>query len=177
MTALIRRAALAFSMLTIASPLAWADNNGVPPAMMNGASAPAVTKGTCSGMTVIEHIEDTSPSQSTSSTAFVNVPSASVGFAQGTAGCVVATFSASTFAPGNSRLMYVEAVIDGGTVAAPGAVLFSGADNALGFAEARAYSFVFTGVKAGAHVVQIRYRSANGAPVFLSKHSLVVTHS
>lgn len=179
MTASIRRAALAFSMLAIAPPFAWAENNGQPPGAMP-AAAPAATSGTCAGMTVIDHKEDSATSASTKSSAFVAVPNGTLAFTQGSAGCAIVTFSAETYAPYINYFLIARAVLDSGTVGNPGPVTLSGDDdenNNKQSVRTHGFTFVFPNVTAGAHSIAMQYRSfVSGKEVFLGKHSLTIAH-
>ena len=117
---------------------------------------------------------------STTSTTYVDVPDMSVTFTAGgtRSFCATATFSAWTFATGGA-LMYVQALMDGTVVAAPGEQQFSGDDdeNANGeWARSHAFTFVFPSVAPGAHTIKIQYRSFDGKTVFVHRRSLVVFH-
>ncbi len=117
---------------------------------------------------------------STASTTYVDVPDMSVSFTAGgtRSFCATATFSAWTFATGGA-LMYVQALMDGSVVAAPGEQQFSGDDdeNANGeWARSHAFTFVFPTVAPGPHTIKIQFRSFDGKTVFVHRRSLVVFH-
>jgi hypothetical protein len=112
---------------------------------------------------------------STVSTTYVDVPDMSVTFTAGGTRtfCATATFSAFTFAPAGA-LLYVQALMDGTVVGAPGEQQFSGDDGL--WAVAHAFTFVFPSVAPGAHTIKIQYRSYDGKSVFVHRRSLVVFH-
>ena len=117
---------------------------------------------------------------STTSTTMVDVPDMSVSFtATGTrAWCAVATFSAFAFASGDA-LLYVQAVLDGAVIGAPGEQQFDGdsdEDADSKWAAAHAYTFVFPSVSVGAHTIKIQFRSYDGKTVYLHRRSLTVFH-
>jgi hypothetical protein len=117
---------------------------------------------------------------STTSTTYVDVPDMSVSFTTtGTrAWCAVATFSAWSFASGDA-LLYVQAVMDGTVIGAPGEQQFDGDsdEDADGkWAASHAFTFVFPSVSVGAHTIKIQYRSYDGKTVFLHRRSLTVFH-
>jgi hypothetical protein len=116
--------------------------------------------------------------KSTTSTTYVDVPNMSVTFVQGRAGCVLVNFSAWTFAPGDA-LLFVEALMDGVTVAAPGEVQLSGDDDEDvdgSWARAHAFNFAIPAVSAGSHTIKIQFRSYDGKMVFIHRRSLMVQH-
>jgi len=116
----------------------------------------------------------------TTSTTMVDVADMSVSFTTSgsQAWCATATFSAFTFASGDA-LMFVQAIMDGTTVGAPGEVQFDGDsdEDADGkWATSRAYTFVFPSVSVGAHTIKVQFRSYDGKSVAIHKRSLVVFH-
>lgn len=179
MSRLFIRSLMVFGLVAAATPAAFAETNGQA-SSAQPALAPAPAGVTCTGMTVIDRIEDSATSASTTSSNFVPVPNATVSFTQGAKGCVIATFSAESWVPGGNRLMLMEALLDGSTVGAPGSVQFSGDDDENSnqhWARSHSFTFAFNNVSAGAHSLAIKYRSfQGGARVYLGKHSLVVTH-
>jgi hypothetical protein len=108
----------------------------------------------------------------------VDVPDMSITYTQGKTGCVLASFSAFTFAPGDA-LLFVQAILDGATVAAPGEVQLSGDDDEEGdghWARSHSFTFAFPSVSAGSHTIKVQFRSFDGKIVFVHKRSLAVSH-
>jgi len=120
-------------------------------------------------------------SLTTSSQTFVDVTGMSVTFkipALTPRSCVRVEFSAFTFTSPN-ELMFIRAFLDGTTEGAPGPVQFDGdsdEDGDIMWARSRAFNFLFTDVKAGAHTITIQWRSSGGTDVFLHKRTMFVHH-
>jgi hypothetical protein len=109
----------------------------------------------------------------TNSTSFSNIPGSGVVFTSAGPGssCVVVRFSAMAFAPG-TRLMHLQAVLDGSTAGTPGDIQFASGDGS--FQQARSFEWVFPNVPPGKHTLVIRYRSHTAIPVYLSRRTTMV---
>jgi hypothetical protein len=142
---------------------------------------PGGQTGLCKGITNFSFATGETLAQSTTSTAFVDIPDMTVAFTIGGSGqknCVKVEFSAFTFAALN-RLLYVRALLDGATVASPSEVQFSGDDDedADGnWARSHAFNFEFKDIPAGPHTIKIQFRSFDGGTVFVHRRSVFVHH-
>jgi hypothetical protein len=105
-------------------------------------------------------------------TTFATIPQTTVNFVQGgtVASCVAVRFSGETGAAGVG-FMEVRAVLDGVTIAPPGAVRFGVSE---GTEVARSYEFIFKQVAPGAHVLRMEFRSSNGVSTFVSNRTTSV---
>ena len=116
----------------------------------------------------------------TTSTAFVDIPGATVTFKQGgrVADCIKVEFESMSFTTPN-QLLFVRAVLDGAVVGAPGDVQFSGDDDEDEdgrWDRSHAMAFFFDGVAPGTHTVQIQFRSFSGGSVRVNRGSTAVSH-
>ena len=144
-------------------------------------AAGTAVSGNCTNLVNTNIETDSSLGASTTSGSFVNVPNTAISFTQGGAGagCVIATFTAESWAAA-SRLLLVRAKLDGSIVAQPGVIQFSGDDdenNNGRWARSHSTMFFFPAVAPGAHTMVIQYASANGgARVFIYKHTTAIQH-
>jgi hypothetical protein len=150
---------------------AWFPGAALATTVFGLLAASAATSGACKP-TSIKYLASELGHQS-SSTTFVSVPEAVVGFVQGgnVASCVIVRFSASTYAEGPARVI-IRARLDNVTDAVPAEITFSGDDGTS--ANAHAYDFIFPNVTPGRHSVRIQYRSGNGNEVAVNEHTTVV---
>lgn len=120
---------------------------------------------------------DDTVSKSTTSTSFVKVPNASMNITvSGTSNsCVIISFSALTWVEGD-HAMFVQAVLDGSTIAKPGPQQFAGSDAPLSFAVVKSFDFIFPSVAPGSHTVKMQFRSNDGAVVYEHQHTLVAQY-
>lgn len=175
------RVALSAFVLSAASAIAHAGNNGRAPDGPQAAAPQAVVSGGCTDVTKINYKSDDSIDHFTFSTSFVNVPNSGVSFNQGGtgSGCVIVTFSAETFTEPNG-VMQVRARLDDSVTAAPGVVQFSGDDDEDfdgRWARSRAFTFIFPSVMPGSHSVRVQFRSVDFfREVVIHKHTVVVQH-
>ena len=126
------------------------------------------------GLTLLRgarYVVDDTTFASTSSTAFVPVPSMSLTFTPSQRTTLIITYSAVGFA-GGGELEYVDVQIDGVSSAAPGAIQWDGDSGT--WATARSFTWVAEDVSAAPHTVEVMYRSNGGTPVFMHWRSLVV---
>jgi hypothetical protein len=116
---------------------------------------------------------------STSSTGFSNIPNTFVTFTQSATGCVIVRYSAESFSHFNAGTD-VRAVLESGTVAAPGTVFWTmdhdEDGDARGFS-AYAFDFVFPSVSPGSHTVRMQWRSTiAGVAAWQFFRTLTVQH-
>ncbi|HLY05814.1 MAG TPA: hypothetical protein VKR31_08715 [Rhizomicrobium sp.] len=93
-------------------------------------------------------------------------------------GCILVMLDGDAITTTEYGLMYVQALLDG-NVMVPGAVAFAGGlanSNSDGPINARAASWVATGVPSGRHTVQLQWKSYNGEEVDLGYPATVVWH-
>jgi hypothetical protein len=127
----------------------------------------------CNGATKID-VAQSGVSQTTSSTAFVDVVGSSITFTTKATKCVLVDFSGQVFSPGASGLMFVQAVLDG-SASVDGAIQFQSESNSL--SNAHAYNFIFPSVSIGTHTVKMQYRTNNAAnAVTINDFDMVVNH-
>ncbi len=168
-------------LLTSMADIGHAENTGRAPEDSRTVVPTAVTTGGCGALTKINYKSDDNINYFTSSSSFVDVPNSTVTFGQGgtTSGCVIVTFTAEAFAPGN-RLLQVRAILENSVVAAPGNVQFSGDDDEEGddrWARSHAFTFIFPSVAPGLHNVRMQFRSPDiFGNVYIHKHTVVVQH-
>jgi hypothetical protein len=113
---------------------------------------------------------------STSSPDFVDVPGMTLTFETARSGCVLVSYSAVVLAAGADRpLLNVRAMLDDAYPSFPGEVQLEG-DSQGEWADARAFSFVFTRVPAGSHVVKMQWRSADFGIVWTHERTMLVSH-
>jgi hypothetical protein len=78
------------------------------------------------------------------------------------------------FAPNSpTRTLFVRALLDG-VAGTPADTQFTGDDTVI--ARSYAMNFVFTPVAAGAHTVQMQFRSSNGQTVFVNRGTTIVDY-
>jgi hypothetical protein len=175
-------------MTLVNIPLTLASAIIVAALPLRAAAEPATATSTFISQCVVKHQEfKTSDALGDSTTfeGFVDVPDTDVAFTIGGTSkqnCVVVTFSAYTFAPDRPDLpgefMTVVPFLDGVPME-PGEVVFSGdddQDNDGSWARSQSYTWAVGHVLAGPHVVQMRFRTINGGPVFIHKRSTVVLY-
>ena len=134
-------------------------------------AALGTTKGSCT-LTKTKYLMPTTGA-STTSTSFVNVPTSKVTFTQSKAGCVIVHFAAYA-AAGASNNLTVETLLDDTTLGGHGEMFFA-SDNGTG--DARQTVFVFPDVSAGAHFIQMKYRTTNGSiAVQLNDRTIIVQY-
>ena len=154
---------------------------GTPAGVVAPARPAAPVTGTCK-TTKTDFAATDLTFSSTTSTAFVNIPEASVSFQQGGASpsCAIVMYSAEVFAAADSTaLMYVRALLDGVTAATPAQTQFSGDDDEDGdgrWARSHAMNFVFPSVSPGGHTITMQFRSSDGGAVFTHQHTTLVEH-
>jgi hypothetical protein len=112
----------------------------------------------------------------TASKSFVDLTGASLPVAiAGTApSCLAVTFAARMLAVLPEGVA-VRAVLDKTKIAEPGEIVMSANDDA-GTMTAHAFTWVFTGVAPGNHVVKLQFRSLLGSSVGIGQSSLVVQY-
>src|SRR5690348_15166154 len=102
---------------------------------------------------------------------FVALPE-SVSFVQGTAGCVIISFSAEARVAASGNLQ-VRPTLDGNPVSLPQIANLAAGSNASGY-EAHAMNFVFTDVPRGRHVLKIEFSPSYW--VYLQTRSTVLNY-
>jgi hypothetical protein len=129
----------------------------------------------CNGASRI-FVTQSSSSQTTSSTAFVDVIGSLTSFTTTATKCVIIDFSAQAFAPPTaSGLMFVRALLDGVTASVDGEIQFVAQSNTL--SDAHSYNFVFPSVSIGAHNVRMQFRTNNAAnAVTINGFNMVINH-
>ena len=177
--ALRHAAALAavWAFCLVASGGAQADG-GVPGERV---IAPSVVGG-CQP-TRMHFIATNSTEQQTTSTEYVNMPQAGVGFTQHERGCVIVQFAGVVFANSVGDIAHrimVRAVLEGtNRVATPRNVQLSGDDdeeNDGRWARAHGMNFVFPDVPEGEYRVQMQWRSPQGGTIYVHQHTVLVQH-
>lgn len=175
-------AAFALALAVPAAGVAEAASGGQAAASaVDDASTRTVTGGSCTNISNVKFKTDDNPSSSTNSSAFSDISSGNVTFTQGgdSAGCVIVTYSAESFAP-YGRLLRIRARLDGSKVAEPGAVQFSGDDDENedgGWARSRSFTFIFPSVAPGEHTLNMQFRSSiSGKRVYVGKQTTIVHH-
>lgn len=115
----------------------------------------------------------------TNSAAFVTIPRTSVQFTQLLPGCVIADFTAESYAPKNAR-MIVRATIVGVGEGAPGPVMWTQDHdedgNGKGF-RVQGFRFVFPDVPIGLHTLRVQWRSGNDAEIRVRGRTVTVQHN
>jgi hypothetical protein len=154
------RAALLFAALTPATALA------------------APVGGTCSP-TKLKYLASALETASNSTTAFANIPEASVTFAQGGTkpSCVIVRFSARTHtdsSPANN-VVVIRAFLDNTTAALPAEVGYSGDDGTV--FRAHSFEFIFPSVAPGVHTVRMQFRNRLGGTSRVLVHNTVVQYA
>jgi hypothetical protein len=164
--------ALVFAATSVAIGATSHPNNGL--AGRQKAGPATIITGSCKAPKV--NFASNDVSNSTTSTAFANLPGASVGFTipGSVTSCIVAEYSGQAFAPGTS-LIQIQVLLDGATVGAPGIVQLVGND-AGSFSDSYAMQFVWTNVAPGGHSVTVQWRSFDGQNVHINKGTLAVQH-
>jgi hypothetical protein len=163
LTAVAAAALLSFSTASMAA------GDGQAGARRVGASA--ITN--CNGATRI-NVAQSSTSQTTSSTAFVDVIGSSQSITTTATKCMLVSFSGQVFSPGTGGLMFVQAVLDG-SASVDGAIQFQSESNTL--SNAHAYNFIFPSVSIGGHTIKMQYRTNSAAnAVTINDFDMVVNH-
>lgn len=157
MRALIASAAVAGALSMSISTPALA-GPGEPAGANAGARAQTRAVTSCQQPIKVK-VAQSSSSQSTTSTAFVDLVGSNVSFKVGGTvnTCVLVDFSAQAFAPNLGTLLMVRALRDGSLVSVDGEIQLE-ADSAQ-FSDAHAYNFLFTNVPPGRHSVKMQFRT------------------
>jgi hypothetical protein len=112
----------------------------------------------------------------TTSTSFVTVPEATVGFVQGGVGasCVLVEFWAEATA---AKVMYVRVLMDNATAGLPASTVFTAdddEDNDGCCVRTRGMKFILPNVTPGNHKISVQYLSFDGSVVGLQRHTTIV---
>jgi hypothetical protein len=135
--------------------------------------------GHCTAMTVTDYVMS-DHNDGTQSQAWVNITDGHLNLTTSATGCVIIMFSAlaGVFPGSGNEQLHVRTLLDGNNLCAPP---FSSDDLLDGVApvpeSATSVTRICRGVTAGAHTLQVQFRSDNGNEVTLSSHVLTITHS
>jgi hypothetical protein len=137
------------------------------------ASPAAPVTGSCKPIQVKFNASSLADSTTTSS-AFVNLPEGQVAFTQGSAGCVLVRFSASTFGANGIDVVVIRAVLDNATAALPASIKVRGENDVTGYP--RTFEFIFPSVAPGAHILRMQFASEKGNVIHVKAHNTVVQY-
>jgi hypothetical protein len=178
----MRKSILSLAVSLGAVSLLFAGNvfaeEGVPPSasVESDSIDPQFHVGTCRGNRASYATQ--SVSTTTTSTAFINIPSTSVSFiVPGALNiCIIVDYAAQAFAPGGaSGLMIVRAVRDGVEVGQPPDWQMVGG-NAGPYSNSHSMQSVFPNVAPGLHTITMQFRSFFGTSVTINKGNMTVHH-
>jgi hypothetical protein len=107
---------------------------------------------------------------------FAEVPNSRVAFKIGGKGksCVLVTYSALMQA-GTPGELWLQVVLDGKTIAQPGALVAEYNGEGEGF-KSRSFTWIFPAVSPGSRSIHMEYKSGNGSAVSISTQSLIVQY-
>lgn len=106
---------------------------------------------------------------------FGNIPQGSVNFVHGGAkpSCVIVSFSASTQSSAGTPVV-IRARLTNGMIARPDYVYYSEEDGISG--GAHVYEFLFPNLAPGTYLLNMQFKSLNGNPVVVNRHTTIVRH-